>query len=392
MGGALHVGVLTTSYPRWPEDPAGGFVAGLNRHLLQAGHRVTVVAAGEDQGEERPEALRVHRVPSPLFYRGGAPDALVGARGGLRVPALLLGAGFSLALLQRAARALRDADVLLSHWVLPCGFLAALCARGRRHITIAHSSDVHLLRRLRAAGALRWLARRAQVVYSSPALQVPGAPGRVVPMGVECADFAARHPQERAAARATLGLQSDQPLVLALARLVPVKGLDVLLTALHGPGRADRYQVLVAGEGPLGPALRQRAQALGLAGRVRFLGEVRGAQRRALLLAADLLVLPSLRLPDGRTEGAPTVLCEALAAGCPVVASAVGGVAETLGECGRLCPPGDPQALALALREALAPPWLDAARAAAPLRARRFDWSVIGPRIFAPVTPLSPER
>ena len=98
-----------------------------------------------------------------------------------------------------------------------------------------------------------------------------------------------------------------------------------------------------AGDGSLRRSLEQRAEALGLTGRVEFLGRL--DEIGPLLLAADAVVLPSL------WEGLPLIVLEALARARPVVASATGGVPDVIedGVSGRLVPPGDPAALADAL-------------------------------------------
>lgn len=385
----MRIGVLTTSYPREPEDPAGHFVRGLSLYLADRGHRVEIVAAGEGWAagavsSVQPDGpLRVRRIPSPLFYRGGAPDALAAGRGPL---AWAAAAGFSGRLLLECRRELMGCDALISHWLVPCGVAGALCAGDRPHVAVAHSSDVHLLRRLGLSSVVRWLSRRARLVYTSASLRVPGAPGEVVPMGLDVASYAASEP-ERLAARAAMDLRKRT--ILALARLVPVKGLDVLLAALRRlvEQEAD-VELLIAGAGPLRSELEARTRDAGLGAAVRFLGEVRGADKRRLLLGCDVLALPSRRLADGRTESAPTVLLEALAAGCPVVASDVGGARELLGDAGTLVPPEDPSALAVALRRILYDPEQSARlRRLGPVRARGFDWSRVAPRLLGPAFP-----
>jgi glycosyltransferase involved in cell wall biosynthesis len=101
------------------------------------------------------------------------------------------------------------------------------------------------------------------------------------------------------------------------------------------------------GDGPLRPALSARVEALGLS-RSFVLGGFRADVSRAFP-HFDLFALPSY------TEGLPCVVLEAFAAGVPVVATAVGGTPEVVddGENGRLVPPGDPEALALTIAEAL---------------------------------------
>jgi glycosyltransferase involved in cell wall biosynthesis len=169
--------------------------------------------------------------------------------------------------------------------------------------------------------------------------------------------------------------------LLSVAAVIPGKGHDVLLdaltrvTGLHWDcvcvGSLDRDPAFVEG-------LRRRARDDGLAGRVRFPGPLSGADLARSYGAADLVVLAS------RAETYGMVVTEALARGVPVVATEVGGVPEALGHGddgtrpGLLVPPGDPAALAAALRA-----WLGDAglrrrlrRAARERRASLSRWSV----------------
>jgi glycosyltransferase involved in cell wall biosynthesis len=194
---------------------------------------------------------------------------------------------------------------------------------------------------------------------------------RVVPNGADPPDEDAEWPAARAF-RAELGLGMYRPLWVCAARLEEQKGHAVLLDALARlRGRSLDFVVALAGEGSLRGVLERRAAELGLGAKVRFLGQVETLG--PLLMAADLVVLPSL------WEGLPLTLLEAMARGRPVVASAVGGVPEVIddGVHGRLVPPGDAAALALALEECHHKP--DAARqlgARAADRVRReFTWA-----------------
>ena len=128
---------------------------------------------------------------------------------------------------------------------------------------------------------------------------------------------------------------------MAVGRLDPVKGHDVLLDALPAvPGVA----LTVLGEGGRRTALERRAAELGVADRVRFPGWARDVPSE--LGAYDALVMPA------RTEGWPLTIGEAMLAALPVVATRVGSVAEAVrdGETGLLVPKDDAAALAAALR------------------------------------------
>ena len=155
----------------------------------------------------------------------------------------------------------------------------------------------------------------------------------------------------RDAARAALGLDPRQPVVLTVGRLTHMKGQCHLVDAV--PGLLARFPdlaVVLLGDGPLREALEKRAAGLGVGSAVRFPGH--RADARQLLAAADVFALPS------RHEGMPLVALEAMEARLPVVATRVIGSEEVVddGVTGALVRPADPAALAAALGRLLADP------------------------------------
>lgn len=396
----MQIGVVTTSYPRFQGDLAGCFVAELARWLCAAGARVEVLAPApaarlaDDPPGLEVRALRHRPGPSRLVFGAGAPDNL--ATSGLRGLAAWVEAPAFLARLaaELTLRA-RRWDAVLSHWLLPSSIAASLAARSLPQLAIAHSSDVHLLARLGLAGgaclellAAPWtrlvvtsasLRARLQAIALGPRGRSLVEGARVQRMGIPASalDPAPRAAVDELVARHGL---TGRPVVLSLGRLIPVKGLDDLLEAV---ARLERPATLVvAGEGPERRSLEARAARLGLD--VRFVGVVRGDEKRAWLELATLLALPSRTLEDGRSDSAPLVLLEAMAAGLPVVATAVGGNAELCrdGESGLLVPERDPAALAAAIARLLEDGPLRARLADAGLGlARAHSWDVIGPRL-----------
>lgn len=143
------------------------------------------------------------------------------------------------------------------------------------------------------------------------------------------------HPDLRSGEVVTIGF---------VGRLVDQKGCEDLIAAfatLSGAGIATR--LMIVGDGPLRARLEGQVANLGVAGRVQFLGFRSDAP--ALMAQMDIVAIPSLFEPFG------IVAVEAMVQSRPVVASAVGGLMETVeeGVTGRLVPPGDPRALADAL-------------------------------------------
>jgi glycosyltransferase involved in cell wall biosynthesis len=204
----------------------------------------------------------------------------------------------------------------------------------------------------------RALCRRADAVTTSCAVNARRAlaaqwlPTTRLPLTHYGIDLAAIRAQAaQALTRAELDVPASAPLVGAVGRLIPQKGLRYLFAAmprlLHS---APAAHLLVVGDGALRAELEAQCAALDIAARVRFLGA--SDQPWRLLTACDVIALPSL------FEGLPLTALEALAAERPVVATDVGGTAEVIipGRTGRLVPPRDAAALADALARLLAQP------------------------------------
>ncbi len=184
------------------------------------------------------------------------------------------------------------------------------------------------------------------VAESVVALGVPRERITVIPNGVDVRRFAVGVRD-----RTALGVNGDRPVLGSVGCLAPRKDYGTLLDALLLLARRGlEPSVALVGGGPERGRLEARAAALGLGNRVRFLGERPDVER--LLPAMDVFVLSS------REEGIPNALLEAMAAGRPAVATAVGGTPEVLedGVTGWLVPPGSPEALADALEAALRDP------------------------------------
>ncbi|MFH0911200.1 MAG: glycosyltransferase [Planctomycetota bacterium] len=170
-----------------------------------------------------------------------------------------------------------------------------------------------------------------------------------------------------------------QKTLLAAGRLVPKKGFDVLLQAL--PRLLPQFPNLslhIAGTGPLLDRLRKAVSSLNVENCVHFLGELTQEDLAAEMRRAHVFCAPSRIAEDGDRDGIPNVVLEAMAAGLPVVSCDAGGLGEVVTDyvTGRLVPPEEPEALAVALLEWLAEPQKASAAALRAKERMRADFSL----------------
>ncbi len=263
----------------------------------------------------------------------------------------------------------KDVDLVHVHAPNPTAEWAS--ARSKAPVVITHHADIMQPVRAWVAAPLqrKALQRATRVIVTHPAmlersqaLQRVAHKVRVVPLGIDTSWHASTAPPV-----------SSRPVVLFVGRLVPYKGLDVLLRAM----RCIDADLLIVGQGPLLGPLERLAFALGIQNRVTFLPECDDARLRALYQQATVATLPSVTA----AEAFGLAQLEALAAGTPVVSCRLGTGVDQVnidGKTGATVPPGDEQALATAINHFLLDE--DARRLAgqaAAQRARQFPLSAM---------------
>ena len=202
---------------------------------------------------------------------------------------------------------------------------------------------------------LAWKLRRAAFAvtisdFNRRVLErlAPDAHVEVVRSGVDPAMFAAADSPSR----------GGEFRICCIARLAPEKGQEHLLHALAELARAGRpASCAIIGSGQERRRLERLSSSLGLT-RVVFHGSTSSQGVREILAGSDAMVLPSMRLPNRRTEGLPVALVEAMSMGVPVVASRVAGTPELVrdGETGLLVEPGCVPQLARAIERLMDDP------------------------------------
>lgn len=350
------VALLTRKYP-----PS---VGGMQRWSASLGCALAAVAAQATDGQR---AVLLWAPPLPVA-RAAAPLAL----GGLALHTLTRVVREPVALVHLGDAALAP--------VAPFLRAALRC----RVTATVHGLDVTYPARWYQALVMPALRRLDAVIAVSHATAAAcaerGVPVRaVIPNGVDARAWAAL--PSRTLARAALGLD-DGLWLLSVGRLVRRKGLAWFVSEVLARLARDvpRVRLLVVGDGPERPWIEAAARVAGVAERVCLLGTVSDDTLRLAHAAADVFVMPNLRIA-GDPEGFGLVALEAAAAGLPVVASAVDGIPDAVGNgaAGVLVPPGDATRWLAVLRAVLDDEeWRTTRGACAREQAQaRCDWSSV---------------
>jgi glycosyltransferase involved in cell wall biosynthesis len=251
-------------------------------------------------------------------------------------------------------------DVILNYWIYPEGFSAVRVARKLRVPTIIGciGSDLRVpgdpitfrlvQRTLRRAGAILTVSEELR----QRALELGVPAGQVTTILNGC-DFSVFHPGDRADARRKLGVDPAAELLVYVGRISEPKGMAELTGAMIALAPTHPLlRVALIGEGAYRGVMEAGAAAAGIADRFLFPGRLPAGPIADWLSACDIFCFPS------HTEGCPNAIVEAIACGCPVVATNVGGIPELVDEsCGILVPAHDSGKLAAALEQALAKRW-----------------------------------
>ncbi|MDR3416977.1 MAG: glycosyltransferase family 4 protein [Nevskia sp.] len=370
---------FTTLFPNREQPNHGVFVENRLRHLVATGEAVSTVLA-----------------PVPFFPSGAAVFGRWGAcarvparedRHGLAIHhprfAVLPRFGMNISpflLHQASRRALRRLlaagarfDAIDAHYLYPDGVAAVRLGAefGLPVVLTARGSDVTQFpdhpvpRRL----ILDAVARAAAVITVSAGLREAllglGAAGEKITVLRNGVDTRTFRPLDREAARAALGLAG--PVLISVGALIERKRHRLILEALR---LLPEFSLLIVGEGPERAALEALAGRLGLAGRVRLVGERPHMVMSQYYSAADLSVLASSR------EGWANVLLEAMACGVAVVASDIPGNGEVVREraAGLIVAANTPAGIAAAVRDLAGDP---PSRAETRAYAERFGWEAI---------------
>lgn len=324
----LRVLMLTWEYPPRIVGGISRVVEGLSKGLTRLGIEVHVIT-NEMPGspmEQNDEGVHVHRVriesPAPNFHSW----------------VLLMNHYFA----KRAGRLAREVghfDLVHVHdWLtLPSG------AETKSYLGATMVSTLHSLEFRRSGGIITpeskmvdsfewWITFESAIVIvcsnsmkldSIRQFNVPDEKVWIIPIGIDPNNLNKAHP-DRNIIRSRYGIGQDEKIILFVGRLTSQKGCEYLIRAIPFVARYHNVRLLIAGDGYMRGDLERTAASSGQPWRTKFLGFVPDSELTDLLLCADVMVIPSIYEPFG------VVALEAMAAGVPVVASNVDGLAEII--------------------------------------------------------------
>ncbi len=316
------------------------FVYQLARELLSIGWSIKVLAPGDPMAPSRDNmsGIRVHRFryfPSKyqrLCYGSGILANLKRSPSlySQIVPYLMSGALNLLYYIRK-----EKYPVVNAHWLFPQGLIASVLKKTFKSkvVTTVHGGDIFALsKKFYIVPFLKMALNTSDAVtvnssYTLKAIKKISPKVKIdhIPMGVDLSMF---HPEKYNPKIKKL-YNIKGPFLLFVGRLVPKKGLIYLIYAFKEISLFyPDAKLIIIGGGILEDRLRKETIRLGLEKKIIFLGRIAHELLPEYYATADIFIGPSIEDSYGDTEGLGVVFLEALASGCPVVASNVGGISD----------------------------------------------------------------
>lgn len=330
----MKIGVITSAYPDYEDDPHGIFVHRLMKEIAKKGHEVHVLApytGGET--EYTLEGVHVERFhyfyPRRFEKLSGRAGMIDNVKEGFLVKIQVL--TFLFFNLIHSILKLRKMDVVHVQWPIPNGLGAIFLKKiyGIPYINTIHGEEVHLSKRYHLLFALRWLVNNSsKTITNSTATRkfcleagLDGDKIEVIPFGVDTDFFR------------PLDVYKDETIfqILSVGYLIERKGFEYLIRAM--PLVLEKHKqarLKIVGSGPLESKLKELIYELDLGDEVEILKNVSDEELLMMYNSSDLFVLPSIVDSQGNTEGLGVVLLEAMACGLPVIGSDVGGIYDII--------------------------------------------------------------
>ncbi len=351
----MKIGVITSAYPEFEDDPHGIFVHRLMREISKHGHEVHILAPYTGRKTEYIlEGVHVERFhyfyPKRFQKLCGRSGMIDNVKEGLLVKLQVL--TFLFFNIIHSLTKLKDMDVVHVQWPIPNGLGALFLKKiyGIPYINTVHGEEVYLSKRYHTVFALKWFVNNSTktVANSSATMDSCLENGlekeklNIIPFGVDINFYK------------PLKIPKDENTfqILSVGYLIERKGFEYLIRAVNEVlNKHKDVRLTIVGSGPLEEKLKSLITELKLENNAKIMKNVSDDELLQLYNSSDLFVLPSIVDSQGNTEGLGVVLLEAMACELPVVGSDTGGIPDIIrhSETGLLVPEKDISGLSEAI-------------------------------------------
>lgn len=351
----MKIGVITSAYPEFEDDPHGIFVHRLMREISKNGHEVYVLAP-HTGGKNKYDLEGVHIEKFHYFYPkryeklAGRAGMIDNVKEGFLIKIQVI--TFLLFNIIYSLRRFRDVDVIHLHWAIPNGLGAYFLKKlfNIPYICTTYGEEVYLSKLYKLESVLREFINNSEksIAISRATLDkcveigLESEKFGIIPYGVDTDFF---HPVD-------IPKNENIFQVLSVGYLIERKGHKYLIMAMKEILKErDDVRLKIVGSGPLEGELKKLITDLRLDFYVEILKNVSDDELLKLYNISDLFVLPSVVDSQGNTEGLGVVLLEAMACGLPVVGSDVGGITSIIEDedTGLIVPEKDSFGLSLSI-------------------------------------------
>ena len=339
----MNICVFTHNFPRFEYDTQVPFIESLARGYVNKGHKVFVLAPWTRGIKERNKdyLLKVSYfkyIYPKFFHLLGYSNTL--ERGSklkwFVYPLFPFYFIFASINLFRSIKCERI-DVVNAHFLIPNGLIAVIVGKIlKKPVFISsHGTDIYLGIKNRYIKKISLFVSRHSraIIVPSPdftkqlTLISKDIEGKIkmIPHGVDPQIF--KPSQRGTSIKKQIGLEEKDLVLLAVGRLIEEKGFIYLLQSMPEVIREiPNTKLLIIGDGLIRKGLEGETRKLNLLNNIIFLGEVRRDVLPNYFSVADLMVVPSVKLKGGKSDGLPTVVLEGMASGLPIIATRIGGI------------------------------------------------------------------
>lgn len=351
----MKIGVITSAYPEFEDDPHGIFVHRLMREISKQGHEVHILAPYTGKKTKYVlEGVHVERFhyfyPKRFQKLCGRSGMIDNVKEGFLVKLQVL--TFLFFNIIHSLRNLNNMDIVHVQWPIPNGLGGLFLKKiyGVPYINTIHGEEVYLSKRYHTVFALKWFVNNSvKTITNSSATRdsclkagIEKDKLNIIPFGVDI-DF-----------YKPLKVPKDKKMfhILAVGYLIERKGFEYLIKAVKEVlNEHKNVRLTIVGSGPLEKKLKNIIKELKLEDNAKIMKNVSDEELLYLYNSSDLFVLPSIVDSQGNTEGLGVVLLEAMACGLPVIGSDTGGIPDIIQnkDTGLLVPEKDVSSLSEAI-------------------------------------------